>query len=113
MVDAKVFNEVMKARHEEMLKANPGKTPMAIGLILLPPYYESLWPFKIIQVECCNCGIPIYVTEWVYNEIQGYFDLIHKDKHPYYCDFCVPNSVLKGTFLQDMSFIMNHFGGLP
>jgi len=104
------FNEFMKKRHEEIMKKNVGKTPLIIGVIVLPPDLERTWPEKMVQVECCRCGMPIYLTKWVYDEGLLYFDPFDKAKHPWFCKFCVPPEIYRGAMRQDLAAVLQHTG---
>jgi hypothetical protein len=103
------FNDFMKQRYFKHLAENQGKTPICIGTILLPPEFK-IWPEKIHLVECCSCGIPIYVTHWVFEEMQKYRLPWDEKKIPFFCPFCVPSSIVKGTQIQDMAAVLQHTG---
>jgi hypothetical protein len=103
------FNKFMKERYFKRLEQNPGKTPICIGTILLPPEVK-FWPEKIHLVECCRCGIPIYVTDWVYLEMQKHRVPWDETKIPFFCPFCVPRALVKGTLTQDMAAVLQHTG---
>jgi hypothetical protein len=104
------FNDFLKKRHEKVMKQNAGKTPLIIGCIVVPPELERVWPQKLVQVECCRCGIPIYLTQWVYDEGLLYFDLFDKTKHPWFCEFCVPPEIVRGTRRADIAAVLQHTG---
>lgn len=103
------FNDFMKQRYYKRLKDNPGKTPFCVGAILLPPEFK-VWPEKIHMVECAACGIPIYVTHWVYEEMQKYRLPWDQTKTPFFCLFCVPQSIVKGCWVEDLAAVLQHIG---
>jgi hypothetical protein len=104
------FNEFLKKRHEKIMKANPGKNPLCIGVIVVPLGFEKIWSEKLIQVECCRCGIPIYLTQWVYDEMLLYYVPWDNTKHPWFCEFCVPAKMVEATRMTDIAAVLQHTG---
>jgi hypothetical protein len=102
------FNDFMKQRHAKIMKQNAGKTPFCVGAIIIPLDFEKIWPDKITQVECCRCGIPIYLSKWVYDEMQCYYVPWDETKHPYFCEFCLPPGIARGVRVQDIAAVLQH-----
>jgi hypothetical protein len=105
----KEFNDLLKEKHKKIMKANPGKTSICIGTIILPFDFKE-WPEKIHQVECARCGIPIYVTDWVFKEMQKYRIPWDQMKIPFFCQFCVPPKAVKGAWVEDLAAVLQKTG---
>jgi hypothetical protein len=104
------FNEFMKERHKKIMEKNAGKIAFCVGVIVVPPELEKVWPEKLIQVECCRCGMPIYLTNWVHEEMLSYYVPWDDSKHPWFCEFCLPPEIVRGTRRADIAAVLQHTG---
>ena len=98
------FSEFMHQRFLKQKAENPGKPPAVVGSIFPYPGAE----FKL--VECCRCGMPLYVVLWVYEEMKEFRCPWDETKIPYFCRFCVPPERFKGILTQDMAAVLQHTG---
>ena len=99
------FSEFMHQRFLKQKAENPGKPPAVIG---------SIFPAKecpdAILVECCRCGLPIYMVPWIVEEMKEFRLPWDQTKIPYFCVFCVPPEKFKGVLVQDLAAVLQHTG---
>jgi len=101
----KEFDYFMYQRYCKRRAQEPDQEPIAIGSIILVPGLEDS---KL--VECCRCGMPIYITPWLYDEISKYRLPWDKTKMPFFCEFCIPLYYWKGVMLQDLAAVKQYTG---
>jgi hypothetical protein len=102
------FEEFSEFMHQRFLKEKaqkPGKVPAVIGSIFTTKYCPDA---KL--VECCRCGIPLYVVPWVYEEVKDCHVPWDQTKLPVFCQFCVPPEKFKGIMVQDIAAVLQHTG---
>jgi hypothetical protein len=99
------FSEFMRQRFLKRMEENPGKPPCCIGSIFPSDDFPDA---KL--VECCRCGIPLYVLPGVFEEMQKYRLPWDETKVPYFCMFCVPPEKFRGAYVQDIAAVLQQTG---
>lgn len=102
------FTEFLQNRILKRIEQNPTKDPLCVGAIVVP--LKWLDTGDIVSVECCRCGIPIYITRWTYNLMKDRHLPGYENIQPFFCEFCIPPSITKGVLTQDLAAVLQHIG---